>query len=254
MSGDDLEQVQQSDGVGSGFSRREALKRGAIIGGAVVWATPIVQGVGLTKMSAAVASHGGTHPCCLGASGYDVLATFTGPVSGTVGPVRGGAAPYSDCFANLSLTAPGQADPFVTAAQSCVTASSDPCRAEVDLTDVAVDLTKVHSVLNVQLSLSVIDAHAECACGGGCNRDSCIGTATLTVAGTPTTLAVCPDDNQSITIHIPDVLTGTLTLNEKPDGSCEVNAIHLVVQTIDTQIVPSQTVDLVIGHAEADCA
>lgn len=34
---------------GSGISRREALRRGAIVGGAVVWASPVVQTIGMHK-------------------------------------------------------------------------------------------------------------------------------------------------------------------------------------------------------------
>lgn len=34
---------------GSGISRREALRRGAIVGGAVVWASPVVQTIGMQK-------------------------------------------------------------------------------------------------------------------------------------------------------------------------------------------------------------
>lgn len=261
MSGDHVEeQVQGPGSAGSGFSRREALKRGAIVGGAVVWATPMVQGIGLTKMSAAVASHGAVHGCCAGASGYDVLATFTGPVTGDAGPVRSGSGNFSDCFSNMAVTAPSKSDPFVTAALTCVTTTSDPCRADVDITDVAVDLLNVHELMDVQLNLSLIDAEAQCDCGAGCTRGSCIatatGSATLTY-GTTTidlkeTAKACPDANHTIPFAVADVLVGSLVLNEQPAGTCAVNAIHLTVET-DPKIFPKQTVDVIVGHAEAAC-
>lgn len=40
----------------TGISRREALKRGAILGGAVVWATPVVQTVGMSRAFASTPS------------------------------------------------------------------------------------------------------------------------------------------------------------------------------------------------------
>jgi hypothetical protein len=48
----DDDQVEQD----SGITRREALKRGAIFGGALVWATPVVQMVGMRPAFAQVPS------------------------------------------------------------------------------------------------------------------------------------------------------------------------------------------------------
>ena len=42
-----------------GISRRDALKRGAVAGGAVLWVSPIVQNIGISK---AWATHGSPHP------------------------------------------------------------------------------------------------------------------------------------------------------------------------------------------------
>jgi hypothetical protein len=42
-------ELDTSGGDARGLSRREALRRGAIVGGAAVWAVPVVQSVGLTS-------------------------------------------------------------------------------------------------------------------------------------------------------------------------------------------------------------
>lgn len=41
---------------GAGVSRRDALRKGAVVGGAVLWATPVVQGIGISPASAQQAS------------------------------------------------------------------------------------------------------------------------------------------------------------------------------------------------------
>jgi hypothetical protein len=40
----------------AGLSRREALKRGAVVAGGVVWTAPVIQVLGLTEAQAAVPS------------------------------------------------------------------------------------------------------------------------------------------------------------------------------------------------------
>lgn len=46
----------RSDSAGDGFSRRSALKRGALIGGAALWAAPAVQALSMTSAAAQTAS------------------------------------------------------------------------------------------------------------------------------------------------------------------------------------------------------
>ena len=48
--------------INEGLTRREALKKGAIFGGALVWAVPMVQTVGMSAAMAQTASEG---ICCL---------------------------------------------------------------------------------------------------------------------------------------------------------------------------------------------
>jgi len=46
----------------SGITRRDVLKRGAVAGGAVLWAVPVVQVIGMTASHAEAASGGGGTP------------------------------------------------------------------------------------------------------------------------------------------------------------------------------------------------
>ena len=47
-----------SDRSDSGLTRREILKRGALFGGAVLWTTPVIQTVSMSRAAAQVASPG----------------------------------------------------------------------------------------------------------------------------------------------------------------------------------------------------
>ncbi len=53
-----MESTEGPETTVSGFSRRQALKKGAIAGGAVIWATPVVQNIGLGRAFAQQASPG----------------------------------------------------------------------------------------------------------------------------------------------------------------------------------------------------
>jgi hypothetical protein len=83
---------------GSGLTRREMLKRGAIFGGALVWATPVVQTVG---MSRAYASHTSPPQCdVIRAVKIEILETETSPCGGVRRPASGIAAEY--CCEDIS--------------------------------------------------------------------------------------------------------------------------------------------------------
>ena len=55
--------IEDPDERHAGLTRRQALKRGAIFGGALVWATPIVQVVGMKPAFAQVPSGPTTGDC-----------------------------------------------------------------------------------------------------------------------------------------------------------------------------------------------
>ena len=46
------------------ISRRTAIKRGAIVGGTLVWATPVVMGMGKPAFAAVARTSPGQHGCC----------------------------------------------------------------------------------------------------------------------------------------------------------------------------------------------
>jgi hypothetical protein len=56
MGNSDEIDVAGAPGDGAGLSRRDALRKGAVVGGAVLWAAPVVQGIGLSPASAQPAS------------------------------------------------------------------------------------------------------------------------------------------------------------------------------------------------------
>ena len=55
---DGLESLSPLDEQAGGITRRQALKRGAILGGALAWATPVVQVVGMRPAFAQTVSPG----------------------------------------------------------------------------------------------------------------------------------------------------------------------------------------------------
>jgi hypothetical protein len=90
---DDEETPQEQRG---GFSRRDALRRGAILGGALVWATPVVQGLG-TPAFAQMGQSPGAHACCYCYNGSAPPAAAS--------PVNPGTGVASECSAD-SFTDP----------------------------------------------------------------------------------------------------------------------------------------------------
>lgn len=52
-----------------GLTRREALKRGALLAGGIAWATPVVQVVGMSPAYAQIPSPGEEVDCCIGPDG-----------------------------------------------------------------------------------------------------------------------------------------------------------------------------------------
>ena len=88
-----------------GISRRDALKRGAVAGGAVLWVSPIVQNIGISK---AWATHTSPHLADIkdisfiaflfdcGTTRYGVKLDFTG-LTYTCGPLPGPTTSGNDC-------------------------------------------------------------------------------------------------------------------------------------------------------------
>ena len=244
-----------------GLSRREAIKKGAIVGGTVLWVTPLVQSVGMSPASAQTPSPGGGGCSCAGTESFDVKATLSGLVNATVGPIQN--FPEDDgCLANLAVSATGNvADAFLTADLVCVggTTAGGTCSSFVELTNLAVDLRAINSLLDLQLDASVVRAEATCTCGGGCTATSCItqadGEAILTfdrtVIHAGTGVAICEPLflNASIdaTALTPEV-TVSVVLNDTSENPCQAT-----VATIEAVVEGVQTVSIVIARATAVC-
>lgn len=238
---------------GSGISRRDAIKKGAVVGGAVVWATPVIQAIGVSPAGAQVASP--VPGCaCTGTASFDARATLTGLISGTIGPIQN-FPDENGCLATVELRGPGLlAQPFLTAETVCVggTTAGGTCSATVSLENLAVDLSELDPLLDVQLDLSAVSASASCTCAGGCTAEACLaqtGDTILVVAGQTLMVGsteIC-NDEQTFNINVAGI-TGTITLLSTSENPCQATVAH-----INVSIPNIQTVDLVIARATAVC-
>ncbi|MDQ3681081.1 MAG: hypothetical protein M3378_11195 [Actinomycetota bacterium] len=239
-----------------GLSRREALKKGAIAGGAVIWAAPVIQSVG---MSPAGAQQPSPAPACVctGTASFDVRATLTGVITGFVGPIQN--FPDEDgCLAVLELRGPGQlpiTPPFLTARADCVggTTTGGTCSASIELADLAVDLRNLLPALDVRLNATAVTAEASCTCGGGCTAEACLvqsGTTPVLIVGGQTLVAgpvnIC-NQPSSVNINVAGI-TGVVELLQTSQNPCQATVAH-----INVSIPNLQTVDLVIARATAVC-
>ncbi len=253
-----------SDDTRSGVTRREAIKKGAIVGGTVMWVAPLVQTVGISPASAEGVSPPPGECVCTGTNSFDVAAAFTGVVSGNAGPVQDFPA-ETGCLANLAVTAPGTAAPFLTSATDCVggTTSGGTCSSFVELENLHTDLTPINPLLNVQLDASVVRAEATCTCGGGCTARACItqvdGQAIVRIGGVAvgplgTGVALC--DRQEIAINLSTstgTVTGTIVLNDTSTDPCQATVATIDAQVTDLLGNVTQSVHVVIGQATARC-
>jgi hypothetical protein len=258
----------QPDDETTDLSRRQAIKKGALVGG-VLWAAPAIQTIGMSSAFAQAVSPGGG--CvCTGTNSFDVTATFTGLVSGTVGPIQDFPAD-SGCVADLAVRAPGRQNPFLTATAACVggTTTGGTCSAFVELNNLAVDLRQVIPSLDVQLNASVVRAEASCTCGGGCTASACItqanGQAIVEVGdqvlAAGTGVQVC-NSPVTLNVNLPGVdgvvgpTTGTVQLLQTSSNPCQatVARISLTVQGLPLLNIPPSTVEIIIARATAVCS
>ncbi len=249
-----------SDDTRSGVTRREAIKKGAIVGGTVMWVAPLVQTVGMSPASAQTVSPQPGACVCTGTNSFDVQATLGGLISGNVGPVQN-FPEESDCLANLSVKAPNDplAAAFLTADVDCVggTTTGGTCSAFVELTNLDVDLTAINAALDVQLDASLVRAEATCDCAGGCQASACItqvdGQAIVTIGGTAVLVGTGAElcGEQTIAINL-DGVSGTIVLNDTSTDPCQAT-VATINATVTDLLGVTQTVDIVIARATAVC-
>ncbi|MBW3548198.1 MAG: hypothetical protein KY452_08725 [Actinobacteria bacterium] len=258
-----------ADETPSGVTRREAIKKGAIVGGTVMWVAPLVQTVGMSSASAQTASPQPGDCVCTRAESFDVTATFTGLVSGSVGPVMNfpdEGADGEDCLAELplSVTAPNTLTAFLTANADCVggTTSGGTCSAFVQLADLAVDLTAINAALDVKLNADVVRAEASCTCAG-CTASACItqtqGEAILTIGGTVVLAGavaeICGplEFNINIDAGALGTVSGTVVLNDTSENPCQATVATINATVTDLLGDVTQTVNIVIAQATVEC-
>ena len=251
-----------SDDIRSGVTRREAIKKGAIVGGTVMWVAPLVQTVGMSPASAEGVSPPPGECVCTGTESFDVQATLAGLINANVGPIQN-FPEENDCLANLSVTATGTVNAFLTADVDCVggTTTGGTCSAFVELTNLDTDLRALNAALDVQLDASLVRAEATCTCGGGCTARSCItqvdGQAIVTIGGTAvlvgTGVEIC--ERQEIAINLStstSTVTGTIVLNDTSTDPCQAT-VATINATVDNLLGLDQEVNIVIGRATARC-
>lgn len=258
---------ETTDDTGSGLTRREAIKKGAIVGGTALWAAPLVQSVGMSSAGAQTPSPGGGACTCVGSNSFDVRVTTTGVVNVTVGPLQS-FPEENGCLANAKVgattTGAVDTDALLTAALDCVggTGNGATCSSFVELTNLHTDLTAVFPELDVQLDASVVRAEAECTCGGGCTASSCItqadGAAIVTIGGVVAlagtgTVQLCERREIAINLVVgTTTVTGTIVLNDTSTNPCQATVAR-VNATLTNVLGATQAVEVVIGRATAVC-
>lgn len=257
------EDGQQTIDTNLGISRRTVLRRGAVVGGSLVWAAPAVQSI---SRSALAQDPGTPAPCdCTGTESFDVKATLDGLIDANAGPIQN-FPEESGCLSNLSVTATGTVAAFITAETDCVggTTSGGTCSSFVELERLHTDLSALNAALDVQLDASVVRAEAACTCEGGCGASACItqanGEAIVTIGGQAvlvgTGAEIC--GRQEIAINIPatptaGAVTGTIVLNDTSTDPCQATVATIDAQVLDLAGLVTQTVNVVIAQATAVC-
>ena len=109
-----------SEDVGSGISRRDAIKKGAIVGGAVVWATPVIQAIGITPAGAQIPSPTTLPGACPGCPTCTANATGLSALGINLATADGTGGPDCECVvdANVNAGTIGAADAEVICARA----------------------------------------------------------------------------------------------------------------------------------------
>lgn len=150
--------VTVSEDGGSGISRRDAIKKGAIVGGAVVWATPVIQAIGINPAGAQTPSPtnpGGACPGCANCTARARGLVVEGLVDLTAGVATG---TQCTCTLDVNLDLSNLAD--AKSQTVCGRANSSLCRASA-----LVEGLDVQVLENVFLRASVLSSCVNCGTG-----------------------------------------------------------------------------------------
>lgn len=234
-----------------GISRRTVLRRGAVVGGSLVWAAPAVQSISRTALAQTNGTPvNGACPCTDAAARGIYVNTAGNLVNATV---LVGSAPPDEQIANAQVfVPPGAAQPAATAELITVQAdaSDDICRAFAEILNANVDLRNIDPLLDVQLTASILRAESTACPDPACT--SHVADVRLRVAGTDVPVVIQTPPNTTV-VDFTDP-TGTLSvklvLNEQEptNGGCRVRALHLFVG-LTTGLVDQDTT-VIISEAQ----
>jgi hypothetical protein len=217
-----------------------------------VWVAPQIHSV-------AAAQATGTPFSTRSARGYDVFAQlYNGPILATIDPVNdrtlGQTPPKPECLPGVVATTPTQASPpILSSEESCVAFATDGggTQAHTRLTGVDVNLTALG--IPVTFSANGIDVKASTAdCGATTNGSTTISGGVVKIKGIAYPVDSSPQANVVLLDEAAGVLHVKVTLNEQGFNGITVTAVHLFASRAPTLATRGQTVDLIVGYAEAN--
>lgn len=220
MASNDLDGTVTSE-AGSGISRRDAIKKGAVVGGAVLWATPVVQSIGMSPASATHVSPGVPHPCpacpnCLAeATGLRALGLTAGTASGS----------GCQCVLNVNLNA-GQIG-GASSQTVCGRADSVTCSASSYVEGLVVRIAD-----NARLEATVLSSCV--SCGTGTSYVARLDLVT-TLLGIDTRLQLNVGTGCNVGVAVPGFPLVQVVFNEQfcTDGTLTVRALRVTVLSLD---------------------
>lgn len=238
-----------------GISRRDAMKKGAVVGGAVLWATPVIQAIGISPASATHVSPNVPHCPCLTCTANAVGLSVAGITLGGTADGTGGSA--CQCVVKTAAqvqaatVAAGNADAEVI----CARADDATCTASAYVAGLEI-LLATDAVLRTATYLRVSALGSCVSCGTGASYVAdirlVVETAGVVTSDTLVTLVAGSGCTSGATL-----LGGAVVIvtNEQfcgADGRLWVNALRVTVAGIS--VVAGQSVAGATGCPCVPCS
>ena len=254
MASNDFDGTVASDGD-SGVSRRDAIKKGAVVGGAVLWATPVIQAIGISPASATHVSPNVPHCPCLTCTANAVGLSVAGITVG--GTADGTGAPACQCVVKTAAqvqaatVAVGNADAEVI----CASADDATCTASAYVAGLEILLaTDVLLGTATYLRVSALGSCVNCGTGASYVAEIrlVVETAGIVTSNTRVDLDVVSGCSSGASI-----LGGLVEIrtNEQVCGTDDrltVNALRVTVAGID--VIAGQSIAGAPGCACEPCS
>lgn len=227
MSDDDV--TMAGDEGPAGISRREALRRGALVGGAVLWVTPVVQSVGMSPAAGQTTSP--TPPpancpncptCAASATGLSALGLTAGVASGTA----------CQCLVNANLNAGSVGG--ASAQVVCGRADSPGCRASSYVEGAVVRIAS-----NAVLEAATLGSCVSCGTGSAYVLRLFLATTAL---GQTTRTALTVGTGCNTAVIVPGFPGVTVVANEQTcsGGVLTVDALRVTVDGVTVVVARSR--------------